>query len=51
MDFAQMSAKELAIAKAEIAKINLPFDEVRTAVSARRTARRSLTPGRRCAPA
>ena len=30
MDFAQMSAKELAIAKAEIAKIHLPFDEVRT---------------------
>ena len=30
MDFAQMSAKELAIAKAEIARIQLPFDEVRT---------------------
>jgi uncharacterized protein with von Willebrand factor type A (vWA) domain len=30
MDFAQMSAKELAIAKAEIARIHLPFDEVRT---------------------
>lgn len=30
MDFAQMSARELAIAKAEIARIQLPFDEVRT---------------------
>lgn len=30
MDFAQMSAKELANAKAEIARITLPFDEVRT---------------------
>lgn len=30
MDFAQMTAKELASAKAEIAKIALPFDEVRT---------------------
>lgn len=30
MDFAQMTAKELASAKAEIAKITLPFDEVRT---------------------
>lgn len=30
MDFAQMSAKELAIAKAEIARIQLSFDEVRT---------------------
>lgn len=30
MDFAQMSAKELASAKAEIARITLPFDEVRT---------------------
>lgn len=30
MDFAQMSARELAIAKTEIARIQLPFDEVRT---------------------
>lgn len=29
-DFAQMSAKELAAAKLEIARLQLPFDEVRT---------------------
>jgi uncharacterized protein len=29
-DFAQMTAKELAVAKLEIARLQLPFDEVRT---------------------
>ncbi len=51
MDFAQMSAKELAIAKAEIARIQLPFDEVRTRRFRPPIGRRSSTPARPCAPA